>query len=78
MFSILKVCTYRKMNSINEILNRTCYLIFVPVASVLYRDDSETEKFGVKNRDNCLQFVDCIFHDPWGSKFILNQFCLEW
>ena len=65
------------MNSINEILNRNCYLIFASVVSVLHRHHSKTKMSGPKNRENCFQTANCFFDSPQDSNFILNHFCIE-
>ena len=77
VFNILKVRTYRKTDSINEMLNRNSYLVFAPVAAVLYRDGTETDIVGPENIENCWEFVGCFFDGPWDRNFILNHFCIE-
>lgn len=59
-----KVFTYPKINAINEILNRISYLIFVPVATVLCRDGTETKVLEPENRENCLKTVDYFLMIP--------------
>ena len=80
VLNIFKVFTYPKINSINEILNRISYLIFAPVATVLYRDGTETKVFEPENRENCLKTVDCFLMIPVTVILffsINNHFCIE-